>query len=72
MDQTAACGGISWEGAGIYFVMTQQNWQAQRKKLQFRWGEETRFLAPILRVESLIAKEINCQLCLAQRVRVLY
>lgn len=71
MDQTAACGGISWEGTGIYSVMSQQNWQAQRKKkMQFRWGEETRFLALIQRVESLIAKEIP--IVLAQHVRVLY
>lgn len=42
---------------------------ASAEKLQFRWGEETRFLAAIQRVESLIAKEIP--IVLAQRVRVL-
>lgn len=43
---------------------------AEKKKMQFRWGEETRFLALIQRVESLIAKEIP--IVLAQHVRVLY
>lgn len=70
MDQTAVYGGISWERAGIYSVMSQQNWQAQRKKLHFRWGEETYFLALIQRVKSCIAKEIP--IVLAQHVRVLY